>query len=224
MGYYIDLEKLSIDDYRKKLESAYVPPSRLILKDKLDERFGFFKGIGIKNVKELIQLLKKRNKFEELSKVDCFSGDYLTILLRELNSVLPKPHKISDFIGIAKNTIDCLKNIGITNTEKLYNKVIKKSDRQKLAESTGLESQDILLLTKLSDLSRIKWVGVTYAQMLYDLGVDTVEKVSGSDPIDLHEKINHMIKEKNIFKGAIGLNDVKILIESAEDLPLEIEY
>lgn len=215
---------ISIDDYRKKLESAYVPPSRLILKDKLDERFGFFKGIGIKNVKELIQLLKKRNKFEELSKVDCFSGDYLTILLRELNSVLPKPHKISDFIGIAKNTIDCLKNIGITNTEKLYNKVIKKSNRQKLAESTGLESQDILVLTKLSDLSRIKWVGVTYAQMLYDLGVDTVEKVSGSDPIDLHAKINHMIKEKNIFKGAIGLNDVKILIESAEDLPLEIEY
>jgi predicted flap endonuclease-1-like 5' DNA nuclease len=79
-------------------------------------------------------------------------------------------------------------------------------------------------LTKLADLSRIKWVGVTYAQMLYDLGVDTVEKVSKSDPIDLHARINKMIKEKDIFKGAIGLNDVKILINSANDLPLEIEY
>lgn len=79
-------------------------------------------------------------------------------------------------------------------------------------------------LTKLSDLSRIKWVGVTYAQMLYDLGVDTVEKVSKSDSIDLHSKINQMIKDKNIFKGAIGLNDVKILIESASELPLDIEY
>jgi len=224
MGYYIDFEKISIDDYREKLKSAYLPPSRLMLKDKLDERFGYFRGIGIKNIKELIQLLKKKDKLAELSKVDCLSGDYLTILLRELNSTLPKPNKISDFIEIAKNTMDSLEKIGITNTEKLYDKVIKKSDRQKLANSTGIEYQDILELTKLSDLSRIKWVGVTYAQMLYDLGVDTVEKVSESDPIDLHAKINQMIKEKNIFKGAIGLNDVKILIESANDLPLEIEY
>jgi hypothetical protein len=224
MGYYIDLEKISIDDYREKLESAYLPPSRLILKDKLDERFGYFKGIGIKNVKGLIQVLKKKDKLAELSKVDCFSGDYLTILLRELNSTLPKPNKISDFIEIAKNTIDSLEKIGITNTEKLYDKVVKKSDRQKLADSIGIKYQDILELTKLSDLSRIKWVGVTYAQMLYDLGVDTVEKVSESDPIDLHAKINQMIKEKNIFKGAIGLNDVKILIESANELTLEIEY
>lgn len=56
MGYYIDLEKISIDGYRKKFESA-LPPSRLILNDRLDERFGYFKSIGIKNVKGLIQEL-----------------------------------------------------------------------------------------------------------------------------------------------------------------------
>jgi hypothetical protein len=224
MGYYIDLEKITIDDYRIKLKSAYLPPSRLILKDKLAERFGYFKSIGIKNVKGLIQLLKKKDKLAELSKVDFLSGDYLTILLRELNSTLPKPNKISDFVEIAKETIESLEKIGITNTEKLYDKVVKKSDRQKLADSTGIKYQDILELTKLADLSRIKWVGVTYAQMLFDLGVDTVEKVSLSDPIDLHARIHQMIKEKNIFKGTIGLNDVKILIESASELPLEIEY
>jgi hypothetical protein len=224
MGYYIDLEKISIADYRMKLESAYLPPSRLILKDKLDERFGYFISIGIKNVNELIRLLNKKDRFEEFSKVECFSGDYLTILLRELKSTLPKPNKIADFIEIPKASISSLENIGITNTEKLYNKVIKKSDRQKLADSARLKYQDILELAKLADLSRIKWVGVTYAQLLYDLGVDTVEKVSKSDPIDLHTRINRMIKDKNIFKGAIGLNDVKILIESASELPLDIEY
>ena len=224
MGYYIDLEKITIDNYRIKLESAYLPPSRMILKEKSDERFGYFKSIGIKNVKGLIQLLKKKDKFAELSSIDCFSGDYLTILLRELNSTLPKPNNLVDFTVISRNTIDKLEKIGIKNTEKLYDKVIKKSDRQKLADSTGIDYQDILGLTKLSDLSRIKWVGVTYAQMLYDLGIDTVEKVSKSDPIDLHARINQMIKENNIFKGAIGLNDVKILVEVANELPLDIEY
>lgn len=224
MGYYIDLEKITIDDYRAKLESAYLPPSRMILKEKLDERFGYFKNIGIKNIKELVHVLKKKDKFIELQKVACLSGDYLTILLRELNSTLPKPTKIDDFTEISKDTIDKLEKIGITNTEKLYTKVIKKSDRQKLADSAGIDERDILKLTKLTDLSRIKWVGVTYAQMLYDLGVDTVEKVSKSDPIDLHSRINQMIKEKNIFKGSIGLNDVNILVEVAAEIPLEIEY
>jgi len=224
MGYYIDLEKITIDDYRVKLASAYLPPSRMILKEKLNERFEYFKNFGIINVKGLIQMLKKKDKFAELSMVECLSSEYLTILLRELNSTLPKPNKISDFIEVAKDAIDSLEKIGISNTEKLYDKVVKKSDRQKLADLTGLKYEVILELTKLADLSRIKWVGVTYAQMLYDLGVDTVEKVSESDPNDLHERINQMIKDKNIFKGAIGLNDVKILIESANDLPFEIEY
>lgn len=224
MGYYIDLEKITIDDYKTKLVSTYLPPSRLILKDKLDERFGYFKSIGIKNIKELIQLLKKNDRRAELLEVEFLTDDYLTVLLRELNSTLPKPNKISDFIEIAKETIESLEKNGITNTERLYNKVVNKSDRQKLADLLGVKYQDILKLTKLSDLSRIKWVGVTYAQMLYNLGVDTVEKVSLSNPIDLHAQINQMIKEKNIFKGTIGLNDVKILIESACELPLEIEY
>jgi hypothetical protein len=144
MGYYIDLEKLSIDDYRIKLESAYLPPSRLILKDKLDERFEYFKSIGIKNVKGLILLLKKKEKFAELSKIDCLSGDYLTILLRELNSTLAKPNKIADFIEISKETKINLEKIGISNTVKLYEKVIKKSDRQKLADLTGIKYKDIV--------------------------------------------------------------------------------
>jgi hypothetical protein len=224
MGYYIDLVNIKIEDYKKKLESTYLPPSRMVLKEKLDERFGYIENIGIKNVKELIQILKKKDKFAELSKVDCLSSDYLTILLRELNSTFPKPNKIADFIWISKHTIDKLEKIGIINTEILYDMVLTKIDRLKLANSTRIDYTEIFELTKLSDLSRIKWVGVTYAQMLYDLGVDTVEKVSKSDPIDLHARINQRIKEHNIFKGGIGINDVKILVEKANELPLEIEY
>lgn len=224
MGYYIDLEAISLDDYKKKLESAYLPPSRTILKDNLDERLGYFKGIGVKNVKELIQLLKNKAKLTELAKIEIFSEEYLTILLRELNSTLPKPNKIADFIVISQEVRNKLEKVGILNTEMLFNRVIKKSDRHHLAEETGIEYSDLLELTKLADLSRIKWVGVTYARILYDLGVDTVEKVADSDPKELHARINQMIKERNIFKGSIGINDVNILIESARELPFDIEY
>ena len=70
MGYYIDLEKITVEDYRTKLESAYLPPSRMILRERLDERFGYFKSIGIKNIKELIQILKRKDKFTELQNVE----------------------------------------------------------------------------------------------------------------------------------------------------------
>jgi hypothetical protein len=224
MAYYIDLEKITIDDYQKKLESAYMPPGRMILKDRLDERFGCFREIGISNVNELIQILKKKNKFTELSKVDCLSGEYLAILLRELNSTLPKPNKLADFDCISKHTIDSLAKNGIKNTRELYDKVLTKTDRQKLAGITGIEYSEILELTKLTDLSRIKWVGVTFSQILCALGIDSVEKVSKSDAVDLHTRINQFIKEKNIFKGRIGINDIRILIESSSEVPLEIEY
>jgi len=224
MGYSIEIEKITIDEYTSKLKSSYLPPSRLILKENIDERFGYFKSIGIKNLKELIQLLKNTKKFAELSEIDCLSNDYLTILLRELKSAIPKPKKICDFTFISTDITQKLDKIGISNTEQLYSMVITEADRQKLADIIGIKKQEILELTKLADLSRIKWVGVTYAQMLYDLGVDTVEKVTKSDPNDLHTRINQIIKEKNIFKGAIGLNDVHILIESASELSLDIEY
>ena len=224
MGYYIDLEKISIDNYRKKLETAYLPPSRMMLKNKLDERFGYFKSIGIRNVQELIQLLKKKDKFEELIKINFLSEDYLTILLRELKSTLPKPNKISEFVGISADLVSQLERIGIKNTRQLYEKVIDSKKREELSEVTGISEPEILELTKLTDLSRIKWVGSTFARMLYDLGVDTVNKASKADPIDLHARINQINKEKNIYKGQIGLNDIKIFINAAKEVPLEIEY
>ncbi len=224
MGYYIDLSKITIDDYKAKLVTAYLPPSRMILKERPEERFGYFKNIGIRNVYELIRILKKKDKFTELQKVECLSGNYLTILLRELNSILPKPNKISEFTGISKDTVAKLEKTGIKNTATLYERIITSESRKELAKIAGITDAEILELTKLTDLSRIKWVGVNFARMLYDIGVDTVEKASGSDPVDLHMRINQINKEKKFYKGQIGLNDIRIFIDAAKEVPLEIEY
>jgi hypothetical protein len=224
MGYYIDLEKLTLESYRKKLKNAYLPPSRMMLKEKLEERFTFFESIGVKNVKELIQLLKKKEKLSELAKAECLSEAYLTIMLRELNSTLPKPNKIAEFSIVSKETAEKLEHIGVKNTFQLFDLVLNKTDRKKLSDTTGINENDILELAKLTDLSRIKWVGVTFAVILYEMGIDTVEKVSKTDPVDLHQKLIQINSEKKIFKGQIGLNDIKILVEAAKEVPLEIAF
>ena len=224
MGYYIDLESISLDIYQAKIEAAYLPPGRKILKERTDERFGYFNRIGIKNVKELLNALRMKDKFNELSKAECFTGSYLTILLRELNSILPKPIRIRDFPGISSEIVDKLEMTGIKDTVKLFEMVKNFESRKELADAIGITQAEILEITHLTDLARIKWVGGTFARILYDIGVDTVEKVSKANVDNLHHQINQINKERNYYKGQIGLNDVKIVVNAAKELPLEIEY
>lgn len=224
MGYYIDLESVSIDNYKTKIKTAWLPPSRMVLKENTDERFDYFKRIGITNLKELITILKKKERVFTLSALNLFAGDYLVILLRELNSFLPKPNKINEFTIIPPEIAERLENEGIKDTKAYFERVLTPEKRKNLAETTGIKEEDIILLTHLTDLSRIKWVGVTFAQMLYNIGVDTVEKASMADPEELHKKINQINKEKNIYKGNIGLNDIRIFVDAAKEVPSEIEY
>jgi hypothetical protein len=224
MGYYIDLSSINIDSFKAKLDTADLLPSRMVLKDKLDERFNFFKSIGIRNVKELQQTLKKKDKLAELSKVDFLSEDYLVILLRELNSIQLKPNKIRDFAGISPDTISKLEKLGIKDTVGLFDKVKTPADRKVFFSIAGIPDSDILELTKLTDLSRVKWVGANFARMLFDVGIDTVEKASMADYVELHKKINQINKERNYFKGQIGLHDMKLFVDAAKEVTLEIEY
>jgi hypothetical protein len=219
MGYYIDLSSISIDNYKVKLELSDMIPSRRVLKEKTDERFAFFKSIGVQNVGDLLALLKNKNKFIELSKEKCLSEEYLTILLRELNSIHPKPSKIKDFIDISPETVIKLEKLGIKNTFDLFDKVKTSEQRKLLAKKAVVNGSEILELTKLTDLARIKWVGPTFARLLYYL-----EKATKADYIDLHKKIIQINKEKNYFKGQIGLNDIKLFVEAAKEVPIEIEY
>ncbi len=224
MGYYIDLEKITLDDYKAKLEVGYLPPSRMILKENINERFEIFKKKGINNLKELQQTLKQKNKLTEFSKIECFSEEYLSILLREINSLLPKPNKIKEFIGISTDTINKLEKIGIKDTVKLFDKVKNPQNRKELAYSLGISEEEILILTKLTDLSRIKWVGAIFARMLLEVGCDSVQKAANFNPEDLYNKIKQINKEKNFFKGSIGLNDMRIFVLAANDVPIEIEH
>jgi hypothetical protein len=224
MGYYIDLTIISIDNYKTKLQSSDLLPSRMILKENIEKRFEYFKSIGIKSVQELQQALKKKSTFSELAKVNVFNEEYLTILLREINSIHPKPNKLKDFIGIPSDVITKLEKQGIKDTISLFDKVKCPECRKELALSTGISEPEILEIAKLADLSRIKWVGTMFARVLYESGFDTVEKVSKADYEELHRRITAINKERNLYKGQIGLNDMKLSIAAAKEVPLEIKY
>jgi len=224
MAYHIDLSTISIEMYMEKLKKVYLPPSRMILKEGIDERFTYFTSLGIKNLGELLQTLKKKDKFNELSKISLFPGNYLTILLRELNSMLPKPIKLKDYPGISPNTIARLEKAGIKTSLDLFEKLKNRQNRDELSLKTGISQDSILELTALSDLSRIKWTGAVFSRMLYDIGIHSVEKASKADPVDLHQKITILNEDKKYFNGKIGLKDIITFVAAAGEVPVEVEY
>ncbi len=98
--YHLDIEKYTLQKFKSGLKSRKMIPSRISLKDNLDERFRLLETQGISNLKELIDTLKTKPKIELFSKETGLSIDYLSLLRREAKSFLPNPVRLNKFPGI----------------------------------------------------------------------------------------------------------------------------
>ena len=224
MGYYIDLENISIDKYRDILKSADLLPSRIILKNDIDDIFNIIKKLQIDNVDELQKTLMNKNEVQDFSKKSGIPEDYLKILIREIKSYRQSPNKIKAIPDISENVILKLKNIGIKNTLQIYDKILTLQSRKQLSNQIEISENEILRLTKLTDLSRIRWVNHTFAYVLLEAGYDTAEKVADADYKEMYEKVKKLNEEREIYEAHIGLHDMKLCVEAAKDVSLEIEY
>ena len=150
--------------------------------------------------------------------------DFLTVLRREINSYNPQPRAIKDFPEIKDSTKKNLEKMGIKTTVELYDKINTKDKCNELEKEVKASKEEILLLAKLTDLSRIRYVNQTFATLLTNSEYDTIEKIEKADYQELHMKLMKINEEKNIFKGKIGLNDMKFLIRETRDILKDIEY
>ncbi len=224
MGYDIDLEKISINDYKDIVLSMHLIPSWKVLKENLEINLEIIKKQGIQNLKELQKILKRKDRLQEFSKQSGLPAPYLNVLRRMINGYLRKPNRIKDFPETSEEIISKLEKKGIKNTRHLFEKIITQEDRAQLSKQTGISNKDMLRLTKLTDLSRIRWVNHTFAYVLYEAGYDTVEKMTNTNPEILYKTVKQLNAERNFYPAHIGLNDMKMLVESAKMLPLDIEY
>jgi len=222
--YYIDLEKYPLTRFKKELKESELIPSRRILKEQIEERFKILEKNGVSNLQILFNELKTPKKAKEFAAKSGLPQDYILILRREVNSYQPKPINLDKFPGIKKETIDELNSMGIKNTLHLFRRVKTKSERDNLASGTDIKNEEILELTKLTDLSRVKWIGPIFARIFMDSGTDTVEKLSKAEASMLYKKLVEINKEKRYTKGKFIETDVQLCINVAKNVPLVIEY
>lgn len=224
MGYYNDLTAISMQAYGNQLKDSELLPSRKMLKDNLDEHFDRLKSAGIGNLADLQQAMKTKQKLEKFANATGIPVEYLKTLNREINSIHPKPNKLSDFSEISDDTLHKLEKNGFKTTLQLFDQIKTPNDRLAFYKQHNIPEDELLNLTKLTDVSRVRWVGSTFARVLVVSGYDSVEKIASADYNELFEVITSLNKEKMLYKGNIGLNDMKLTVLAAKEVSVEIVF
>ena len=224
-GYYQDLGSFGLKKLKGLLESTRLLPSQQILLEKIDERFACLEGNGIENLEQLQKALKTKSDVQSFAEATGLPSDYLTILRREVNSYLPKPIDLKDFPRVDPDVVRKLSQIGLENTEQLFPYVLTRQARTEFAAQNQIECEDILKLTKLTDVTRIKWVGPKFASLLIESEYDTVGKIADSNYEELYLTLVRVNEETGIYKGKFGRDDMKSWVNFVvQEVPRVIQY
>lgn len=212
--YYIDFNSYTLEKLKDSLAGREMIPSRVILKEKLNERFQQLKKCGVTTLSELIKALKSKDKIAAFSKESGLTEEYLTILKREASSYQPNPIALTKFPDVDQEACAKLAAVGIKNTKHLFTEAKVKYDIQSVVEKSGAPKASVEELVGLSDIGRLYGVGPVFARMIYDTGVTSVEefvKYSGDEFVALYEK---QTNKKADFSSA----DIKFSLEIAREL------
>ncbi len=217
--YHIDLEKYSLRKFKNNLKSREMIPSRVSLKDELDERFNILEINGITNLKELIDALKTKAKIELFSKETGLTIEYLTLLKREAKSYLSNPVRLDKFPGIPTKYVARLASEGIKNSRQLFNAAKDRNERERISESTEIPIESLNEIVCLSDLIRAYGVGPVFARIIYDVGIKSIQEFvehTAEDFIKIYE-------EKEQKKADFGVNEIQFSLELAKELDIAVE-
>ncbi len=223
--YSVDFNKFTISKLRNLLRTTQLLPSQKILKEQLDESFDAIENEGIKNLDELQKVLKGKADVTSFSEKTGISEEFLTVLRREINSYNPKRRKLNEFPFVDSNLVSKLQAMDIKDTQEFFDRAAVIRDRTALAKSLDMDIEPILELTKLSDVIRLRYVNQAFATLLVKAGYDSVEKIARSSHDTMYADLKSLNAGNKYFKGAIGLNDMKLLITDAKEIPrTKVEY
>jgi hypothetical protein len=135
-----------------------------------------------------------------------------------------KPAALREFPGVDPAHLAALAAAGIRHAEHMMAAGRTKSDRQSLADKTGVPLDRILEFVKLSDLSRLRGVRGIRARLYVDAGIDTVAKMAEQEPEPLRQRIVEFV-ERTGFEGVPTLPaEARATVAEARRLPQRIEY
>jgi len=215
MNYYLDAEKISLEELQKRIEETDLVPSRSSILENIKDNFTVLKKNGYVTFADLRRDLKNSKNIPSISKKTGISSEYLTLLRREIESYFPKAFPIRSFDWLPKKEIEKLEKQGYKNTTLLFDVLNSSKKRQEISTDLGIETQIIDTLSYLVNLTRIQWISPVAARMLVSAGYNDAKSVAKANAEIMCNELDEVNKGNNFFKGKIGLRDIKRLIRAA---------
>src|SRR5262249_27883942 len=135
------------------------------------------------------------------------------------------PSSISELDGcLGPGCAIKLKEAGIRTTEKLLETTKSLKGRQRLAERTEIDQEQLLRIANFIDRMRIKGVGPEYAELLEAAGVVTVRELRYRNPARLAEAMVKANMKRKLVRVLPSEHTVERWIDHARKLPVKISY
>lgn len=132
--------------------------------------------------------------------------------------------KIEDFPGVGEEIKIRLSGRGIRTAEDLYGEVITPAQRAALAADISASGEEVLLLAKMADVSRLRYVNPAFAALLAHSAYDTVAKIKDAGQQDLYQELIAVNERYGFYGGCINAKDMGFLIRETEYVSLDIRY
>ena len=126
--------------------------------------------------------------------------------------------------GITPELAAKLKAKGITGSAKLLEVANTASERTSMAKELGVDSKVILEWLNRADLARIKGIGIVYANLLEEVGVDTIKELAQRVPANLCAKIAEVNGAKKLTARPPTESAVADWVAQAKALPKLLQY
>ncbi len=132
--------------------------------------------------------------------------------------------KLKDFLWVNQAHVSKLKTVGITDIGQMIESGKTPDARKKLAESTGIATEDILELVKLSNLARLSGIKGIRARLYHDAGLDTWERIALLDAHKLRDVCIRFVKTTSFPGIPPTPKEATYTVSSAKTLPGIVEW
>lgn len=213
MLYEIDLNRISLDDYLAMLKGENLLPGRRILLEQIDDRFRRMTGAGADTLNALKRRLATPEKLALFSAETGIPGEYLTILKRQMGSLLTNPVPLPDFPGVSPEALEKLRSAGLrTNRDYL---MLCRERGEAAGEGIGLDPEQARAFLCLCELVQINGVGPAAARALYDAGCRSVGDVASAKADKLLKDMSAANAAGGYYKASLGEKDMQFVIDRA---------
>lgn len=215
MGYEIDLEKITLEEYKKLLKKQKLLAGRRLLKEDIDERFNMLYKAGITNVNILYSRLEDEQQLQEVSKATGIPAEYLIILKREISNILQKPVLIADFPYISPPAFKKLGENCIQTSRDFYELSQGCTKPESAQAKTGISLNDAQELCVLCDLIRINGVGPVFSRVLLEAGFRKTDEIAAASADLIYEKTSEINKLHAYTRAIPEISEIQLCIDFA---------